>query len=580
MSRQDADINTRSRPRANTTFASSFAWRRQKPEHPLSPQLTPSSHVLSVDDLIEALTPPAVPSLAHARALASELSTCSPIPRQVLLIPVLASLCAAESPISFQAAGFDILSAYWENNEAPALGTADRLTYFSFFLGPGTRWGTELWEPRFKALRSLTRWGVQILGLETQFINLFKSWILGAFEGLLCPEPIDRAEKAERERSIAILSEFLNMVAEKPEVIARIPEEELAGVLQFYADLVDRSINFTVDPLNRPSLFHHTGSESTSSTPARTSYQTHRRHPSSVSLSSLPSPTTTPSAFISPAIPPMKQPFDIAINLYLNHLTAQLKSLSRTHLDMIVPLLFRALSSCASPLPRLTLSPQMSKKASSEERIAEALSSLFSGPYSSTCMIILKQHSYPPSLSGDGTLSPSDRDVFTTGNDVDTTQKTVKAALQTSLGAQRTLRNYIRRALYTRLARAYISQEASTNYSHSGAFGPMDVGKDLMERAWPKDDMGTSGWEAGRLGKFMAGSIEAWVDFGYGDLGEEWAWVGEGKERILEEAAGTLRDILHELDSRDDEIVSLEDDEAIAVGESLYNLAGCVFPLK
>lgn len=159
----------------------------------------------------------------------------------------------------------------------------------------------------------------------------------------------------------------------------------------------------------------------------------------------------------------------------------------------------------------------------------------------------------------------------------DTNEKAVRTAIQTSLGAQRTLRNYIRRALHTRLARAYISRESSVGYSHSGAPGHLDLEKDLMERAWPKEDVGMSGWDAGRFGRDLAGSVEAWNDF---SLGENYPWVSHAKDKVLEEAAGTLKDILQELDSREDDTIGLEDVEANAIGETLFNLARSILPLK
>jgi len=550
-----------SRPRANTASFSAFSWRRPRadltpPPNPVPPITQP----LSLEALIEALTPPAVPSLGYARSLASALSTHSPIPPHAALNPILASLCAVESPTSLQCAGYDILSAYWENNEAVGLGTADRLAYFSLFQGPGNSWAVDLWEPRFKALRALTKFGSEIVGIETLFLNVLKSWIKGAFEGLLRGDVlVERVERAERERSVDILTAFVTSVVDNPEVVARIPEEELAGVLQFYGELVEQSVD---PPVETPELSSPpTESNSNNSTPSRS--RSHRRHPSSISISSI---TVIPQVQIPTY--PTKHPADIAVTLYLNYLSLQLKTLSSASLDTILPVLFCALASCASPLPRLSVMPQSPRKSSPEDRLTETLNSLFAGPYSARCMRILKHHLFPPSLPDD-TDSDSDQ------------KKKIHAHIRISFGAHRTLRNYIRRALFTRLARAYISREASVGYSHSGAPGHMDVERDLMERAWPKDDsggggLGEGGWDAGRLGRVLSASVEAWVKFGCDVDGEK---VRDGKESILEEVAGALKDVLQELDSREDNVI-LEEEEATAVGETLYNLAGYILLLR
>src|SRR5438270_13284232 len=120
MSRLEAESSTKLRPRANTSFAS-FPWRRQ-------PAVTsPPTPALSLHALIEALYPPAVHSLAHARNLASILPNHSPLPRRDILNPILSSLCSADSPTALQAAGFDIFAAYWENPESLPMSTSDRL---------------------------------------------------------------------------------------------------------------------------------------------------------------------------------------------------------------------------------------------------------------------------------------------------------------------------------------------------------------------------------------------------------------------------------------------------------------------
>ncbi len=452
------------RQRANTSF---FSRRKDKEPQPQPPPPLPT--------LIVTLSQPSqstAPNLAYARALAAALPTYSPLPPAEQLLPILTTYCSSTAPSALQVAGFDILSAYWENSEAESLRTSDRLIYFSLFLG-SPKWSRELWEPRFKALRAVTNFGTQLVGNEVAFLDLLKGWIQGAFE----------EDGVERERSISILAAFLTSIADKPEIAARVPKAELASLVQFYATLVDR---YTVG-----------------------SPQTHRRHPSSLST---PPPTTKSSG-------------DIAISLYLTHLTPQLRTLDPSSLTDVLPVLFRALASTLTPLPRLALP----KSATSPDDLVKTLDALLTGPYSSSALLILKEHLTPPS------------------------------SLLTSLGAHRTLRLHIRRALTARLARAYISRQASLSYSHSGMPASLDnMTGDLMERAYSN-----MSWDAAKLGSALSNSVLAWIDV-------------DGAETILGQVAETLKDILQELDERDDDAPSLDYEEGVAVGQTLYNLASYI----
>ncbi|KAJ3752738.1 hypothetical protein EV360DRAFT_88453 [Lentinula raphanica] len=567
MAPPDAE-GSRSRPRANTTttaFPSFSAWRKPKVETPVMPYTAP----LSVDELIQSLLPPAVPSLANARALASALCTFSPLPKHTVLMPVLATLCNSDAPVPLQAAGFDILSAYWENGEAKSLELADRMSYFALFTGQAAAtWSTELWEPKFKALRAVTKFGMEILGIEVQFFDVLKAWIKDAFEHLFVLDPNERAERAERERSIELLSAFLNSVIDKPEVMARITEEGLEDVLNFYGSMVDRCIDLPSRP-NSPAS-------------APEPRPSHHRQQSSISITSLPSPTFPSPPLLTPQ-PAVKQPIDIAISLYITHLLKQLKNLPHTSLDIILPLLFRVLASCASPLARLTVTPSRSsgKRSFVEDRVSETLNSLLSGPYTSTCLRILQRNLYPSPIVNETT-----------------TPKEVQMQIQTSFGAFRSLREYIRRTLSTRLARAYISKESATGYSHSGAPAHLDLSRDMLERAWPKvepsSSTNTNSWNPARFRKPLAGSTRAWVEFTYqnqnpGELGPEGnadatgagsnngVWVKEGKERVLEEISGILKDVVYEIE---EDSTKLDEEEARTVGETLFQLAGYVLLLK
>ncbi|KAJ7724994.1 hypothetical protein DFH07DRAFT_854394 [Mycena maculata] len=563
----DAD-SPRSRPRANTsTFASFGGWRKKHDQSITPPANSAPPPPLQLEELIQALTPPAVPSLVYARSLATGLSSHSPIPRHAVLNPILATLCAAESPVALQCAGYDILSAYCENPEAVGLGTTDRVSYFSLFLGHSVSWGTEIWEPRFKALRALTKSGTETLGIELPVLAVLKSWISSAFESIVMDLALDRSDRAERERSVNMLADYLTAMVGRVDVVARISEDELVGVMHFYAGMVEMAMD--VSALRRPSISSPALEPTPNSSPARPFSQNHRRNPSSVSVtSSITSPPVTPGIGT-------KQPSDIAIAIYINHLTTQLKTLSSTYLDIILPFLFRALAHCASALPRLTVANQPSRASSSESKINDTLSSLLNGPYATTCMVVLRKNlhpSFPVSSSQHGA----------DGEHSSVNAKTIQAVIQTAFGAQRTLRSYIRRALSARLARAYISSETSAGYSHSGAPAHMEIERDLMERAWPSSDagLGQSGWEAGRLGRPLSASARDWVAFCHSD-GEEVDWqTKDGVERVLDEIAGTLKDVLQEVDARDEDNASLTKEEALAVGQTLFHLAEYLLPIK
>ena len=583
----ELESSKRGRPRANTASFTPFPWRKtrleQEPLPPVLPQLN-----LSLQQLIDALVPPAVPSLVHARALATILSSVSPLPPRDLLNPILLSLCDPASPTSLQAAGHDILSAYFDNHEALSLGIPERFSYLSLFLGATTAWGMELWEPRFKALRSLTRYGVDIIGIETTLINIVKSWIQGAFDGLLkLPSSIDRSERAERERSVDVLVKFLGDVLQKTETMSRITEEIMSDVLQFYASLVHRSI---ASPYAKSALA--IASESLNTT--KPSTFGHRRNLSSLPSSSTLSLASSPPP--SPDTPTFKQPAELAIGLYLKNLSLLIKALSAVYLNSILPVLFVSLSFCSAFLPQMTVKQQTPKKGTLEDKITETLNALFGGPYAATCMLVLRQYLFPPGYT------PEKRPLVIpfldslVNNSQDPQYTVSRMALLISRGAHRTLRIYVRRALSARLARAYISRETSTAYSHSGAPGHMELEVDLMAKAWPKDDyslhstgIGSNGWEVGSLGRALAQSVGAWVDYDLEittsfkpESQQMYALENErqGKDEILEEIAGLLKDILQELDVRLEENGTMDDEEAEVVGLALFKLSGYVLPLK
>jgi hypothetical protein len=381
--------------------------------------------------------------------------------------------------------------------------------------------------------------------MESSLLDVLKSWIDGAFEGLLSYELVDLAERAERERSIEALAASVTSVVENVEIVARISEEELAAVLQFYYDLVQRALDLPAAFTMQAALLSNPVTEtqgSATSTPSKPS--THRRHPSSLSVQTV----------NVPVVPvPLKHPADLAVTIYINHLTSQLKVLAPSNLTLILPLLFRALAFYASPLPRLSITSETQDSSPLEMKLTDIITSLFGGPFATSCLIILKHHLHPPHANEDP-----------------------KPSIQVSIGAHRSFRNFIRRRLHIRIARAFINRESSVNYSPTGAPGHMDMERDLMERAWPKDDV--QGWDADRLSGTICKSVEAWVNWIniYGTDDDD---INVGREKILDEAAGTLKDVFQELDMREDDNV-MDDEAASAVGETLYHLATYVRSVK
>ncbi|KAI3612722.1 hypothetical protein WG66_014634 [Moniliophthora roreri] len=241
---------------------------------------------------------------------------------------------------------------------------------------------------------------------------------------------------------------------------------------------------------------------------------------------------------------------ELALDLYLSYLHNLLPSLSSPQiLQSILSLLFTALARCVTPLPRLTASFTGSAGGGHEKRIQETLQSLFSGSYPTTCMNILVS-----------CLSPDPQTPTVT------------------IGALRALRTHIRQTLATRLVRLYIARQSSVSYTYSGA--PTNLPNLPLDQqfTWTTATGGV-GWDAGRWVKPLK------------KCARTWALVPEGvpmevQEKVLEELAGIMKDVLQELDLREEysgedsgnegDGGGLEEDEAMVVGEVIYELAGYI----
>ncbi|TDL27131.1 hypothetical protein BD410DRAFT_763455 [Rickenella mellea] len=563
MSPQQQDAHGTTRPRARTTTATTsfgaFAWRRNKPDSSSMPA-TPAAPIQTqpIETIIQALMPPAVPSLTHARSLVVALSTQTSVPSAATLTPILASLCSERSPPALQAAGFDILAAYCLCGSG-TFTTSDCLGFFEQFRPTSRIFIPEVWEPRFKALQALLSTSEEFLGTEKVFQDL-TGYINSAFDGLLTNIIVPIPERTERERAVDALSDHLSAWISKPDISGRLSDEDITTLFDFYAGLFDRGIRIPSDSPQYNSVPPTPVRETNPS--GMNSPMRHRRHPSSTSVITSPIITTPPRHIL-------RHPAQIAASIYLRLLESQIERLPSSYLSTLLPLLFRILSQFMSPLPIISLplahrSPTTEAPAPLVEKtVTEAITSLLQGPYSTTCLILLKKSLLPfPDSS-----------------------QSAETQVRIAVGAHRTLRHHIRGSLEDRLAMLFISRDAARSANHAGAPGSMALGEYVLERAqraWKKD--GNAPWDARKIGYLLSRAVKAWISWtpsedAKGKDKEESAIVG--KEKVLEEVAGLLKDVLQEMDDRaEDDYDDSYDENASAVGEILFELANYVRPLK
>ncbi|KAL7278629.1 hypothetical protein ACG7TL_007630 [Trametes sanguinea] len=533
---ENDDAYRPTRQRANTsTFP--FNWRR-KVENAPTPAPPTISAPLQWEALIEALTPPAVPSLNYAKSLATALSALdahSPPPRLATLQPVLASLCSSDSPTSLQTAGYDILTAYLDGSGSSVVTTADRLSCLSLFVD--VPWSQELWEARTKALAALIGSGAHTAGMEGHILRMLSSWIERAFEGLAQTDSISHEDRLERQRSVESLTTFLTDLVRRPEFVSRLTEADTAGVLQLWERLVDRSLSVPGEYLNLvspPSSPYLEPQSSKAVSPPKLSLS-HRRHHSSTSL---------------PKLSLLKHPADIIVDAYLIYLSERLVALAPSYLTSILPLLFRALAFYSTPLPRISLEPSNQPQNSLEHRISGVLAKLVSGPYASSCKILLKRHFFPSA------------------------QVSQHVSIQASIGALRTLRLSLRQVLESRLARAYIERASSVEYSPAGVPTHLALERGLMERAWAPDE--SQAWDLIRFANVLSRAAKAWIAQG---LEKSANVIAAPKEAVLHEIASIVKDVIQAMDERGDN-EDVDDEEIAAIGRIMRELVVYVGSVK
>lgn len=491
---------------------------------------------LSLEELIEALTPPAVPSLNHARTLCNMMATHTPRPRYAVLSPIIASLSSTESPPSLQAAGYDILAAYWTHSGSTALTTADRLSCLSLLFDFAVPWSTEVWESRFHALFAIIHSGVETVEMESVLLKVLRSWIEGAFDGLTRrDQPPSPEEWRERQSSVKQLTDFLTTLVGKPQFVSRLSEQDTMEVLKLWQRLIDRALSLPAEGFSLPSTPTspiNDGHASKATSPNRLQLA-HRRNVSSISI---------------PQAAALRHPADIATEAYVTYLATRLTALAPHYLEIILPLLFRCLAYYSTPLPRIAPATSPPYQHPLEKLVTDKLKDLVAGPYSSSCTRIIKHHLLPSV-----TASWSDA--------------------QTTVGALRTLRVSIREALVNRLSRALIMRASAMEYTPAGVPTRLDLERELVARAWAQDEVAS--WDLLKFRGVLCRAVKAWVE------GPE---SGEGpppvaREQVLTEAANIVKDVVQTLDSRDEDD-EVDEEEVSAVGDILHALVAYVQHLR
>ncbi|KAI5117180.1 hypothetical protein M0805_008159 [Coniferiporia weirii] len=556
---QDNNGNYRTRARANTSF-----WRRNKPDSSTSASLASSPaapiQTLPIDTLIQFLTPPAVPSLNHARALVTALSTQTPAPSPPTLTPILTSLCGVDSPPSLQAVGFDILAAYCMcGGDLP---TSDRFIYFDIVQGVSGFWSQEVWEPRLKAVNALMPSADEAIGVENDLLKMLSSWMDQATDDYCSSD----AERQEKERTMEVLSVTLVGWFDKLECSGRMSEDDFLSLFEFYQALVDKTLKLPPNAVKQSYPLFPT-STSTPPTPQRensspnvTSPNRHRRHPSSAT--NIASPLSNSMASQSQRLASLS-PIHFVTAIYLDFLDSRISRLPLSVLPALMYTLFRILSAIMTPLPPLSMYTLSSPKNESiENRVVRMIASLLSGPYTTTCVILLRKLMGPASSSSLGVEIGTDP----------ITQ------IKTSLGALRTLRLQVRRVLEDRMAMRFVQSDMSLTATHAGTPGSaLALDQQLIDRAQRAWRMEGSGmWDARKVAFSLRMSIQAWSSYA----------LAGNRDMLFEEVASFLKDVLQELDDRSEDRAYSSDgdfndnDTAGAVGRTLLEMMNYVRTLR
>ena len=564
-SQSDSQGNARlSRPRANTSLA--FPWRRNRADAiPASTSLTSSPaapvQTLPIDTLIDHLTPPAVPSLSHARALVTALTTQTPPPSPAVLYPIVSGLCVADTPSSLQAVGFEILTTYCSCGIG--IQTSDRLMFFDLLknnsgnTGDGI-WLSDVWEPRLRALNALMQNDDDTLGVDKTILTILSSWLEGALGDLLESQAIS-SERQEKERAVEEISDALAHWFCKLESTGRLSEVDSQSLFDFYRKLVEDVIILPLDTQPPAPVLPFRENDAIRSTPIR-----HRRNQSSTSL--IASPLSSQQSPHSQNPDPIRSLHLVVVTIYLSFLEKQMNVLRPIYLWTLIPLLFRILATLMSPLRLISpYAPPAVEQKTSDVGVVKMILALLNGPFSTHCTFLLKNSLLPNESYS------KDSDHY------------LETLTKTSLGALRMLRLQIRYELENRMAERCLQREASLSATHTGA--PSAVpDQHLVERAqrvWHHVTI----WDARKISFLLVRSINAWTKFNIHS-----PFLNVYKERIFEEVAGLIEDVAVELlDSRSDsdnygvrkdEFANRDNDIPCAIGETLHELMNYVKTLR
>ncbi|KAF6750827.1 hypothetical protein DFP72DRAFT_909439 [Ephemerocybe angulata] len=575
------------------------------------------------ESLIDSIAVSKTPNPAEVRLLVKMLSTQAPPPFPTLqraLFPLFVDKEDSTGVIPvLHTLGFDVMAAYWENpfvkdSDEPRM-SSDRLSCFTFFLEPTlVSWSLENWETQFKAFQSVTKHGQQIKGVEVTVIDMLKRWLLITFQRLVQLSTANEPEAtAECERCILVVGRYLADLLKQENNVARIYDEVLIDVLRFHSLLIDQLIL-----IPGPQTAQNLSLESPASpTIEKSLRRAHKKTGSSLSISSLmfataPSPSPTPKP--APPSPSVKHPAELAISLFLEHLSGHLLNLKASQLMNVLPPLFRALAFCASPLPRLTLQGSANKPASLEDRIVDLLNTLVPTSSFPTCMRALKQHLFPAETGESGNTTPTKSTAAadaavneaSAGTNSEATEfpfpmpatattphsmpgtatsnnrffDSLYLMIMTGLGASRTLRNFVRRALAARLESVYSTKESEgakqPREKPVGAINRFAIDQDLLDVVWLRHSHSVSS-HLDKSVRTLASSIDAWVAWDT-DLPEAelhssqynlYEKVRDGREHILEEGAGILKDIYQEFELSEEAMVKRDESELEPINDAL-----------
>ena len=463
---------------------------------------------LSLEFLVEALTPPAVLSLTHARALPLVLQR--EIPDLDTLTPVVARLCAHDVPSAFLATGLDVICACAASQARPP-NDLERASLFSILRSSDADWAPETWKPRFNCLSALTRGGNSVAGFQTAFLRFAERCISSAFEGLLTEDDADRNLREKYIESVShIIRKTLNQNA------PLYTGQDFVDVLTFFDGFVQQAFARLQGTLGQQPLLPSPGVRSTS--------PSHRRNASSLG-SPMQYPGGRPS--LREPITPLEQTV-FPIQLYMDFLDTYRRQLLLNRITDIVSVLLRIVAFHINPLPHPSALPiPQHRPRPTEEAAIKHIFLFLSGPYSDTVAMHIKA-----CLSSDN--------------------------WQEALGAFRTVRAVLRDAAGTRMALVALRRPRfeAEDVAPAGQTAATVMYADMLERAH-KDGLEVPSFTLSRLRSRVGKAVRDWS-------------ARTVAEKVLEEALGMIKDIIAETSDRTEDKGREQDSLCFNVDEGRF----------